>query len=219
MGLFDFISEELALTRLSKKKLNTKKYKDLRYDYVRRAFTALLETEPKNKKGKQLSKSEAIQQVRKQTGLQFSNATGRQYFNELIGIKGNVYYAAKLGENTIPSDEQIPLIEYSIKGTYLYGFKVFLYDDNRRDLRIKKLPKNAVRINDNFYNMISDYVYFSDVKLTKKQANAIAYKILSGQEETLGTLRSHIEGSDYKNILKKNSATINGFKYDRLART
>ncbi len=213
MGLFDFIREELALSNSSIKKLNKRNNKKLRYGYLYRAFTALLETEPN------LTKQQAIDKIRNETQLQFQDKEARKYFDELQGIRGNIRYAARLGENTIPHDENIPLIEYGIKGVYLYGFKVYLYDDSRRDLKIKKLPRGSIRINDNFYNMTSDYVYFSEIKLTKKSAKSIAFQILSGNERGLGSIREHIEGSDYKGILKNNSAIINGFKYDRLART
>lgn len=210
--LFDFITEELNLANISKKEVNSKKHQKLRENLVYRAFTRYLETEPKE------SKAEVIRYVRSETGLKFSNATGRKDYELLRDIDAKYSYAPRLRSGTLPSDDKIPLIEYRLKGVYLLGFKIFLYKSDKTK-KTKRLPKAAERVSAGGYNNTSDYVYFSGVKLNKRDAIDVMYIMLSGRMEDLGSLREQIEGSDYKGVLVDNSYRVVGFQYVRLART
>lgn len=225
--LFDFITEELNLANISKKEINSKKHQKLRENLVYRAFTRYLETEPKE------SKADVIKYVRSETGLRFSNATGRKDYDLLRDIDAKYGYAPRLRAGTLPSDDKIPLIEYRLKGVYLLGFKIYLYKNEVNNSKKgtkeytnkiqynkgKRLPKSAERTANGNYNSTSDYVYFSGVKLNKRDAIDIMYIMLSGKMEDLGSLREQIEGSDYKGVLADNSYKVIGFQYVRLART
>lgn len=217
-NIFDFISEELSLANLTPKDLAKNKYRQLKKEYVHRAFTRYIETEYKNE-----SREKTVKLVRSQlkgSGVTFSNKLGRETFDELRQLKPQLKYATKLKSGQLPSDENIPLIEYNLKGIYLYGFKIYLYDGKSKQ-KFRSMPKNSntVKIQSWKYNKVSDFVFFSEIKLNKRDALTVMEAYLSGKLGKLGGLQEHIQGSDYKSVLHDNSSEIVGFSYDRLART
>lgn len=207
---FTFIFEELALLNISKKEINLPKNKTLRLSLVERAFTRYLELNENSKI------TQTLKDIRRETGLKFSNETGREYFRSKKQIKLKSKYGTRLKEGYLPSDDRIPLIENRVKGQYFYGFTIY-YQDTSSNKKYYSLKKNAIRLASGKYNGTGDYVYYSEMKFTKREAQAILYNLLSGVE-TDEDYSDMVTGSDYQKLFKKNIKVI-GFVYDRLLRT
>lgn len=218
-NLFSFITEELQLSNISLKDLNTKKkYQDLRYAYVHRSYLRYLETQPKNSKGKRLGKEEVAKFIRKETGIRFSNEIGRDSYNKIKNIRTEVGYGARISKRKLAELERIPKIEYSIKGLYGYGYTIYRYKKSDKR-KLKNLPKSAERVSDGKYNSVSDYIFWSEVQLTGNDADLVMYYTIGNRIQDIGQLNEMIEGSDYQDILRDKSHKIIGFKFNRLFRT
>jgi len=211
MSIFSFINEELALSGLSIGDINSRRNKDLRQSLVYRAFTRYLSTE------NDIGKENLIKKIRSETGLKFSNQYGRDTYDSLRQIKRKYTYATKLNNNVLPQRSKLPLIEYDIKGQYLYGISIYIRDKKSGVNKGKKLPKSAYRLDVGKYTYIKDYVFFSEELLTKDQVISTMLEILTGEDNGDSLARS-VEGSDYKGVFDDKNSVI-GFKYVRAART
>jgi hypothetical protein len=212
MNIFEFITQELQLLNKSKTELNKRSNFELRYSYVYRAFASLLEVQPK------IKKETAIKLVRRETGIKFENKIGRQYYERLKDIQPKSKYATRVSMDSLPDNDKIPLINFHIKDAYLYGIKIFIKSSHvSRKTKLRTLPRSAVQLHTNKdkYNSVSDFVFYSEIKLTKRKALAEFLNYLEyGDFEN-----SELTGSDYKNFMSEGISSIIGYKYDRLVRT
>ena len=224
MAIFDFIKQELKVSGIKTlKELNKPKHKDLRYTLAKRALTRFLETEPT------LSKSKALEYIRKETGIKFSNRVGRSYYNELKQIQPKANYASRLKETDKPLVENIPLSTkakeaskkkgFTPQEEYLYIFDVYItirpITKRYKRYKLKPLPKNAMRINDGKYLVKEPYVFYSEILFNKRDVYKIGEAIFTGKASDYD---DYIQGSDHSEILNNRNKVIIGFKYSYLVR-
>lgn len=214
-GMFAFVEEELLLAGISKKAINSRKYKELRYDLFYRSLNRFLETEIGLG-----SKDKTIKYVKDNTGLRVENSRARRDYDRLKQEQPRAKYATKLGLKVKPNKEKIPFTEYSIKGEYLYGFAFFVRIDSKGKKELKKLTKKQkvgfIRLADGDYHEQRQYVFLTNKVLSRadvyKNINKIIFNV--GDDNDLDVV-----GSDYKHIFSDNTVTLVGYRYDRLRRT
>lgn len=214
--LFSFISDELKTLRIPLSELNSKsKYKQLRTDLVERSFRRYLETEPKT------SKEQTIKDIRKQSGLKFSNEVGRFHYNRLKNINTSVGYGARIRKDKLADISKIPKIDFHIRDLFGYGFNLYtqIKTGSNSKRKLRELPKSAERVQAGKYNHLDDYMMWSEILLSANDANAIMHLLVGKQMDILGDMRHAISGSDYQEILTNKDKKLIGFKYNRLVRT